>query len=296
VIDRIGMVGLGLMGSAISAGCLRAGYRVRGYDVDARRLEEHVARGGESASSAADAARGMRRVILSLPNIDIVRDVIFGPGGVVEGAEPGLLIIDTTTPRPESSEAIAAELAERGIRFVDACVSGTSKMAWNGDLIVIAGGEDDDFETALPILKGFSRAAYHMGPVGSGGRTKLIINLVLAGNRLALAEGLALGTKLGMDVEQLLGVLQDSAASSKTMVDKGPKMIRGEYGPEGHVRSSLKDSRLMIEQGQRVGAPMLVTSVYSQVLQAALEQGDGDRDTVAMFEVFRQLAGLPRRT
>lgn len=140
-----------------------------------------------------------------------------------------------------------------------------------------------------------SRAAYLMGSVGSGALTKLIINLILAGNRLALAEGLVLGMKVGMDGERLLTVLQDAACSSKTMLDKGPKMLHGEYSPEGLVRIALKDSRLMLEQGSRFGSPMLMTSLWSQVLQAASEQGLAARDTVAFIEVLRDMAGLPRR-
>jgi 3-hydroxyisobutyrate dehydrogenase-like beta-hydroxyacid dehydrogenase len=125
--------------------------------------------------------------------------------------------------------------------------------------------------------------------------TKLVINLILFGNRLALAEGLVLGMKAGMDGENLLRVLQDAACSSKTMIDKGPKMLRGDFSPEGHVRTSLKDARLALEQGARLGAPMLVTALWTQLQQAAYQQGLGDMDSTAFIEVLRALGGLPRR-
>ncbi len=140
-----------------------------------------------------------------------------------------------------------------------------------------------------------ARAAYHMGAVGSGAVTKLIINLVLAGNRLALGEGLCLGTKAGMNMDTLLAVLQDGACSSKTMIDKGPKMINADYTPEGLVKISLKDSRLMLEQGQRFGSPMLLTSLWSQVIQSAYQRGLAEKDSVAFFEVLRGMAGLEQR-
>jgi 3-hydroxyisobutyrate dehydrogenase-like beta-hydroxyacid dehydrogenase len=168
-------------------------------------------------------------------------------------------------------------------------------MAWKKDLIVIAGGVDDDFEACRPYFAAFSRAAYHMGPIGSGALTKLIINLILAGNRLALAEGLVLGMKAGVDGESLLTVLQDGACSSKTMIDKGPKMLKGDYTPQGQVKISLKDARLTLEQGSRFGSPMLITSLWAQIQQAAYEKGLGDYDSVAYFEVLRELAGLPKR-
>ena len=168
-------------------------------------------------------------------------------------------------------------------------------MAWKKDLIIIAGGEQEDFDACKPYFDGFSRASYLMGAVGSGALTKLIINLVLAGNRLALAEALSLGTKAGMELNNLLEVLQDGACSSKTMIDKGPKMINGDYSPEGLIKISLKDSRLMLEQGQRFGSPMLMTSIWSQLAQNAYENGHAERDSVAVFEVLRKMAGLPER-
>jgi len=123
------------------------------------------------------------------------------------------------------------------------------------------------------VLASFSRAAYHMGPAGSGARTKLVVNLVLAGNRLALAEGLVLGEKVGLDPENLLAVLQDGATGSKTMVDKGPKMIKADYATQSLISNVLKDSRLMLEQGQKFGAPLLMTALWSQLIQAAYQKG-----------------------
>jgi 3-hydroxyisobutyrate dehydrogenase-like beta-hydroxyacid dehydrogenase len=293
--ERVGIVGIGLMGSALSGNLLQAGFEVQGFDVDGRRLDEFAERGGVPVDSPAAAARGVRWLVTSLPTSEIVREAVLGPKGVAEGAERGLIYCDATTSRPEDSARLGAELAGRGIRFLDTAVSGTSTMAWKKDLIIIAGGKAEDFEACKPYFAAVSRAAYHMGPAGSGALTKLIINLVLAGNRLALAEGLVLGEKAGMDGGKLLAVLQDGACHSKTMIDKGPKMIQGDYTPEGLVRTSLKDSRLMIEQGQRYNAPMLMISVWSQLAQAAYQRGLADRDSVAVVEVLREMAGLTRR-
>ncbi len=163
------------------------------------------------------------------------------------------------------------------------------------DLVIIAGGNQEDFDTCRAVFSGFSREAYYMGPVGSGARTKLVINLILAGNRLALAEGLLLGEKVGLDVDSLLVVIQDAACSSKTMIDKGPKMLGADYSPQGQIKTSLKDSRLMLEQGQLHGSPMLMTNVWSQILQMAYQKGQAELDTVSFYEVLREMAGLERR-
>ncbi len=291
--EKIGIVGIGLMGSALSGSLIQAGFEVQGFDIDGRRVDEFTERGGVAVDSPAAAARGVKWMVTSLPNGEIVREVALGSDGIAEGAEKGLILCDASTTRPEGSEKLGAELAGRGIRFLDTCVSGTSAMAWEKDLIVIAGGEKDAFDACRPYLESFSRAAYHMGPVGAGSLTKLIINLVLAGNRLALGEGLLLGTKAGMELTNLLTVLQDGACSSKTMIDKGPKMIRGDYTPEG--RLSTETPRLMLEQGNRYGAPMLMTSLWLQLVQAGCEMGLAEQDPVAFHEVQRVLGGLPGR-
>ena len=226
--ECVGIVGVGLMGQAFSHHLLQAGFEVQGFDLDERRLAQLHERGGTPVESPAAAARGARWLITSLPTSDIVREVMLGPKSVAGAAPKGLIVADTSTSRPEDSQRLGAELAQRGIRFLDACVSGTSAMAWKKDLIVIAGGTVEDFEAARPLFAGFARAAYRMGAIGSGAMAKLVINLILFGNRLALAEGLVLGMKAGMEGESLLEVLQDAACSSKTMVDKGPKMLKGE--------------------------------------------------------------------
>jgi 3-hydroxyisobutyrate dehydrogenase-like beta-hydroxyacid dehydrogenase len=294
--DCVGIVGMGLMGQAFTHHLLKSGFKVQGFDVDEKRTRQLHEAGGTPVESPAAAARGARWLITSLPNSDIVREVTLGANGIVAGAAPGLIVADTSTSRPEDSEKLSAELAQRGIRFLDACVSGTSAMARKKDLIVIAGGTAEDFDASKALFDGFSRAAYHMGPVGSGAMAKLVINLVLFGNRLALAEGLVLGTKAGMQTDNLLRVLQDAACSSKTMIDKGPKMLNGEFSPEGHVRTSLKDARLALEQGARLGAPMLVTSLWTQLQQAAYQQGLADMDSSAFIEVLRSMGGLAKRT
>ena len=295
MVERVGLVGMGLMGQAFILNLRKSQVTVQGFDVAPARMDDLREQGGHPVDSPAEAAKDVDYVIVSLPNSTIGREAMLGAGGIAEGAAEGLYICDTTTARPEDSEALGAELAAKGIRFLDSAVSGTSTMAREGDLIVIAGGEKADFDACREVFSGFSRAAYHMGPVGSGARTKLAINLVLAGNRIALAEGLLLGDKCGLDLGNLLEVFKDGACSSKTMVDKGPKMIDADYSQQGQIMVSLKDSRLMIEQAQKVGAPILMTQTWSQLLQAAYEKGYGSKDSVAFYEILRGMAGLEER-
>ncbi len=293
--QRVGIVGMGLMGQAFIKNMRETGFDIQGFDVDPARMDDLRAQGGAPVATPAEAAGGVNFVITSLPNSTIAREATLGAGGIAEGAKEGLYHLDTTTSRPEDSVRLAEDLSRHGIRFLDSAVSGTSTMAVQKDLVVVAGGEAEDFDACRAVFAGFSRAAYYMGPVGSGARTKLVINMILAGNRLALAEGLLLGTKVGLEMDTLLEVLKDGACSSKTMIDKGPKMIYGDYSKQGQVKTSLKDSRLMIEQGRLHGSPMLMTNLWSQVVQMAYERGYAEEDTVAFYEVLREMAGLPPR-
>ena len=293
--QKLGIVGMGLMGQAFIHNLSQSQFSLQGFDIDAGRMKDLRDQGGHPVDTPAKAAQGVNVVILSLPTSTIAREVLLGPNGVAEGASEGLLICDTTTARPADSEQLAEELEERGIRYLDSAVSGTSTMAENGDLIVIAGGKKEDFDACKSIFSGFSREAYYMGPSGSGARTKLVINLILAGNRLALAEGLVMGEKAGLEPHNLLEVLIDGACYSKTMIDKGPKMINADYAKQGQVKVSLKDSRLMIELGQQLGVPVLMTSLYSQILQTAYEKGYSEKDTVAFYEILRGMSGLEER-
>lgn len=295
MVERVGIVGMGLMGQAFITNLLKSQIAVQGFDLDPARMDQLSALGGDPVASPAAAAEGVDFLLTSLPNSTIVRKVLLSADGVCQGGKQGLIVCDTTTARPEDSEDLAGALAERGMGFLDAAVSGTSAMAQKGDLIVIAGGERQDFEACRPVLAGFSRAAYHMGPAGSGARTKLVINLVLAGNRLALAEGLVHGEKIGLDGDNLLKVLQDGASGSKTMSDKGPMMVQADYTTQSLISNVLKDSRLMIEQAQRFGAPAMMITAWSQIIQAAHERGCGDMDVTSFIEVLRDMAGLESR-
>ncbi len=295
--ERIGMVGMGLMGQAMIKNLTEAGFSIQGFDVDPARMQQLREQGGEPVGSPADAARDVRFLLTSLPNSAVVREVVGGANGVVAGADDGLLIVDTTTSRPEDSVAVAEELAGSGIRFLDACVSGTSVMAREKDLIVIAGGSAEDFEAARALLAGFSRAAYYMGPAGSGALTKLIINLVLIGNMFALAEGMLLGQKAGVDTQRLLTVLKDSAAGSKAMDQKGEMMATGVYEPiTGTLATSNKDVGRMLEQGRKLGSPLFLIATYAQLAFSAQESGMGEREwACGALELLREMAGLDRR-
>tara|TARA_Y200000002_G_scaffold231155_1_gene190858 strand:+ start:4149 stop:5045 length:897 start_codon:yes stop_codon:yes gene_type:complete len=294
-IKKIGLIGMGLMGQAFIKNLVKARIHVQGFDTDQKRMSQLKTIGGTPLNSPHHIGKDVDFVITSLPNSTIAREVFFGEGGLADNNYSNLIVCDTTTSRPEDSAEIAKDLSNFGIHFLDTAVSGTSAMAEEGDLVIIAGGSKEIYKRAIPILNTFSRASYYMGPSGSGARTKLVINLVLAGNRLSLAEGLVLGEKSGLNLDSLLEVVKDGACSSKTMIDKGPKMIDGDFKTQSLVTNVLKDSRLMLEQGQKFGSPMLMTNIWSQLMQASEEAGYGGKDVTSFIEILRGMAGLKSR-
>ena len=293
MIKTVGFIGLGLMGSAMTKNLLAAGFAVAGYDINPDRLREFAERGGTPAPSAADAARGADAVMTSLMTAEIVAEVVKGPRGALEAMRPGTILVDTSTVHPDASAALAAELRGRGIPMLDATLSGTSAQAQRRDLVVLVGGERAAFERCLPVFKAIGRSIYHLGPNGSGARAKLVVNLVLGLNRLALAEGLTFGLKQGLDGAKLLEVLKDSAASSKVMDLKGERMLQGRFDPEGKLSQHLKDVGLMLDLGHSLGAPLLLTALLRQVLLAGMAEGRAEQDSSCTIAVLRGLAGIP---
>ena len=290
----IAYIGMGLLGSALVANLIRAGFTVRGFDTAPERMREHEAQGGVPACSPADAGRGATVVMTCLMTADIVRDVLLGPEGAIGVAPPGLVVIDNSTIHPDASAALAARLAQRGIPMLDAPVAGSSGRARRREAPVLVGGDPEVLARCRPILDALSERVRHVGPNGAGARAKLVINLVLGLNRLALAEGLLFGLRQGLDGRALLAALKESGAYSRAMDLKGERMIEGHFEAEGKLDQHLKDVELILEVGHAAGAPLLATALHRQLLLAVVAGGLGDHDNSSIIEVLRSLIAAPR--
>ena len=287
----IALIGMGLLGSALAENLLAAGFAVRGYDVDLDRMREHAERGGVVAAGPADAARGASEVITCLMTADLVREALLGKGGALAPGAAGQVAIDCSTIHPDASAALAADLGARGYPMLDAPVGGSSGQARRREAPVVVGGDPDVFERCRPVLDAIAQRVHHLGPSGAGARTKLVINLVLGLNRLALAEGLVFGLRQDLDGPALLRVLKDSGAYSRAMDVKGERMLEGRHDPEGKLAQHLKDVDLMLEVGRAAGAPLFATALHRQLLQAGVSTGWGEGDNSAIVAVLRALAG-----
>ena len=201
----------------------------------------------------------------------------------------GQIIIDTTTGDPEHTEAIAAELAARGVTYLDATISGNSAQVREGAAVVMVGGDATAFASCSDVLAKLGCESFHTGPSGSGAKMKLVTNLVLGLNRAALAEGLALGEAIGLSPELTLRVMRRSPAYSRAMDVKGEKMIRSEFTPDARLSQHLKDVRLMLEMGTHAGLPMILSAAHRSILEQAEAAGLGALDNSALIQVLRGL-------
>jgi 2-hydroxy-3-oxopropionate reductase len=291
---RIGFVGLGLMGRGMVKNLLSAGFPVIGYDIDNGKMEALVGKGFQKAVSPEELPSMVDVIILSLPNSDVVNDVVGDSLKLFEAETRGLILIDTTTADPVMSEALAFRLRERGIDMLDATISGTSKMCAEKDVTFMVGGHEDTFKECEPILSVLGAKTFYMGENGSGALAKLVVNLVLGLNRMVLAEGLCLAKKAGMDPQRTLEVLKGSAAYSKAMDQKGQKMVDKDLLlPEGKLAFHLKDVRLMLDLGRRVNAPLILSSLHAKALETEVAKGRGEWDNADIISFYEDLANIP---
>jgi 3-hydroxyisobutyrate dehydrogenase-like beta-hydroxyacid dehydrogenase len=290
-VEPVGLIGLGLMGSALALSLRHSGFVVHGFDTSDSRMEEDIHQGGRRYASASEATQGLSTVLLSLPSGREATEVCLGDDGIASTLAQDALIIDTTTAAPVESSALATQLGDIRIRYVDACISGSSNMVASRDIVVVAGGSAEDIERAATILNVLARSVHHMGPVGTGSRTKLIVNLVLGAHRLALAEGLILAEKARMETSAVLDVLRDSAAYSKAMDVWGQRMVADRPAePTSRIRQHHKDVRLMLDEGGRLAAPLWLTSVLDTVLEIAESQGHAEADLSILLETLRHVS------
>ncbi len=292
----VGLIGIGLVGSALAEHLLARGYPVVGYDIDTTRLHWLQDQGGRAVDSPAAVAAVCRRVVLSLLTSEIVLAVVEGPHGLLSGTLRPTLIIDTTTGDPEQTEGLAARLRPGGTSLVEATISGSSRQIRERQALFLTAGERPAVTAAADLLAAMTDRSLYVGPCGSAARAKLASNLVLGLNRLALAEGLVFAECLGLDLTAFLDVLRASPAASAAVDSKGAKMIAADFAPESRVRQHRKDLNLIIEYASRCGQPLPLAQVHLAVLERLIADGAGEQDTAAVIsELRRRRRGQSRR-
>lgn len=285
-LQRIGVIGLGLMGTALTERLLAHGCRVVVWNRTRAKADPLLALGAEWSDNPLATCS---RVIISLYTTEVVEAVLHELGA---GLHAGQILIDTTTGEPGQTAALGARLAARGIRYLDAPISGSSEQTRRGEATVIVGGDKESFEACADLWGMLGARVFHVGPCGSAARMKLISNLVLGLNRAALAEGLVFAEALGVPPAAALEVLAGSNAYSRAMDTKGRKMVQRDFSVQARLSQHLKDVRLMLDAAAKAGLSLPLTETHRLLMERAEASGLGELDNCAVIEVLRKPASM----
>jgi 3-hydroxyisobutyrate dehydrogenase len=293
-VERIGFVGLGIMGSRMAANLRRAGYELTVYNRTAKRAQAWAAEyGGTVAATPADVGAASDIVVTMVVDGAQVTEVVLGEHGVAHGAAEGTLCVDMSTIAPGDSRRIAAALAERGIGFVDAPVTGSSPKAQDGTLTIMAGGAPEHFQRVLPLFEVMGELVVHVGDeVGQGEMVKLINNAVAAANANTIAQALIVGRATGVDLDALVRVMSAGSGASAMLGLKAGPMREHDYTTLFKLEHMLKDVRLCLEEGQAAGVPFPAAAAVREALSAGMGRDLGDADFAAIVEVAEGAAGV----
>ncbi|MEL7632015.1 MULTISPECIES: NAD(P)-dependent oxidoreductase [Sporomusa] len=293
---ELGFIGLGAMGSKMLANVIKAGHSVTVFDIGQAAVDAAVALGAKKAANAAETARGKEIVLLSLPNSAIVESTVLGPGGILEGAEQGLLIVDLSSITPQSIQKIAGIAKAKGVSIIDAPVSGGTAGAQMATLSIMVGGEQADFERALPVLQSIGSKIDHVGAIGAGDTVKLVNNLLLGVNMVAVAEALCLGVKAGIKPEVLYQIISNSSGNSYALTAKYKKFIAaGNFEPGFMIDLQYKDLQLAVDTAKGLKVPLVLGNIAQQAYEIARASGLGAEDISAVIKLGEALCDIKVR-
>jgi len=290
--ERIGFVGLGIMGKPMAKNLVNAGFAVTVYNRSSTAVEELVAEGATAGASSADVASKSDITVLMVPDSPDSEAVVLGENGLLEGASSGDLIVDMSSIEPGVSQRIHAACAEKGVNFIDAPVSGGEPFAISGDLAIMVGGSASDFERAKPLFDVMGKSAVLCGDSGAGNVTKLANQIVVGANIHALAEALVLATKAGVNPETVFDAIKGGLAGSNVMNAKAPMMFERNFKPGFRIELHYKDINNAVKTSNELDLPLGVTANLQQVMKALVGWGEGGNDHSGILSYVEKLSGV----
>ena len=280
----IGVVGLGLLGTALCQRLIRRQFAVMGFDIAPEAKDRFLDIGGQTTESVADLIDATDIIFLSLPNGRVTGKILSDNAGHFRR---GQIVIDTTTSAPEEMRQLGQQLGQREIAYLEANVAGSSQQVLDGTASILVGGEANTLAETNDILDAICEKRFHVGGPGMAARFKLVHNLILGLHRAVLAEGLCFGTSMGLDPTMMLNILRQTPAASEVMNSKGRKMIESDFSPQAKLSQHLKDVRLILDSARLHGVSTPLSELHASLLQAAEASGFGNSDNSAIIEVFR---------
>ncbi len=291
-MERIGFIGLGIMGKPMARNLIKAGYRLVVHNRSRASVEELSREGAKAAGSAQEVAQSSEVVITMLPDSPDVEQVVLGPGGVLEGARPGMLLVDMSTVAPSTSLKVHEALEGIGVQALDAPVSGGEIGAKEGTLSIMVGGEEQAFQRALPILRAMGKNIVRVGGPGAGQVAKACNQVIVALSIQAVAEALTLARKCGVDPSKVREALLGGFAQSRILEVHGKRMIERTFQPGFKMRLHRKDLAIALQTGKEQGVALLATAQAAELMDALLAQGKGEMDHSSLALLVEQMAGL----
>jgi 2-hydroxy-3-oxopropionate reductase len=292
-LPKVAWIGLGIMGSPMAENLIKAGYDVTGYTLEPEKLERLAANGGTAATSIAEAVRDADVIVTMVPASPQVEAIAYGEDGILAHARRGALLIDTSSITPQTSVDLAKAAAEKGIRVLDAPVSGGEAGAVEAVLSIMVGGEQADFDEAEPLLDALGKTVILCGPHGSGQTVKAANQLIVAVNIQACAEAVVFLEKSGVDLNAALEVLNGGLAGSTVLTRKKANFLSREFAPGFRIDLHHKDMGIVTDAARNVGAALPVGSVVANLVASLRAQGDGGLDHSALLRGVERLSGLP---
>lgn len=290
--SKVGFIGLGAMGGSMALNLAQAGFELVVHDIDATKMEPLTEAGAQIAASAEQVAAASDRTIVIVETTEQAESVIIGARGIIRGARPGHIVVCMSTIDPFAARAFADRLAGRDISMLDAPVSGGTGRAKSGELSVIVGGAPETFARCEDLFAAIGSRSFHVGPLGSGLAMKLVNNMLVQVNTVAVAEAMVLGVKAGLDPRAIYEVVRVSTGASAAWELRVPRMLSGDFEPGGTIDISYKDQELETAFAKRLGVPLLLANLTQQVYQMARAQGLNKHDGAAIVRVFEQIAGV----
>lgn len=291
-MERIGFIGLGIMGRGMTRNLLKAGQDVTVWNRSKARMDEFASAGAKTASSPADLTARCDVILICVSDTPDVEQVLFGAEGVSAGIRPGVLVVDHSTISPQKTVAMAKLLTAQGAAHLDAPVSGGSEGAEKGTLSIMVGGEAADVQRALPILQVYGRNITHVGAHGAGQMAKLVNQILVVVNQLAASEALLFAQAGGLDLTKTIDAVKGGAAGSWMLANRGPQMIARDFRPGFTIDLQQKDLRLVLDAADEMGVPLMATSLVFQLYRTLQSQGLGGDGNHGLVKALEQLMGV----
>ena len=295
MIQAIGIIGLGLMGSAMSENLLKAEFSVMGYDILPEKIEALQRKNGKAAACCSEVAEVADIVITSLPSETSLREVVKGYDGLIKSDNSGLIVIETSTLALDAKQEAKEALDSVGMVLLDCPLSGTAAQAAKKDLAVYASGDRKAYKTCIPVFEDFARSHYYLGEFGMGSKMKFVANLLVAIHNVSAAEAFVLGKKAGLDPELIYNVISDGAGSSRMFEVRGPLMVSEKYDQVTmKVDVFQKDIDIITSFAKELNTPTPLLSTAKQIYTMALDKGLAKQDTASVCVILEEMAGLKR--